>query len=392
MIRGNRSILRTSGAVAVALGLAITFVLAGSPAAAGARSAAARGDDDHDGFRQVNLVSDIPGLAQLTDPAVVNPWGISFGATTPLWVANNGVAPGRSRSLITLYAGATRTVPAVTKLGLAVEADSPTGTVFNGGIGFSVTQNGQSAPSRFLFNENLFDSKGVPTGEISGWHPTTPAPPTTTVVTAHRTGAFYSGLALLDTGKAPRLLAADFAGRIDAFDANFKPIPLPSWAFVDRSVGDLTPYNVAVFDHRVYIAFAAQGKTGAISVFTESGRLLKRLVTVGQRGNHLVGPWGMAVAPKNWGGFGGDLLVGNVEDGRINAYDLRSGHFRGTLRDSRGNPIVNMGLWGIAFGNNVIGTPRTLIFAAGIGDNPHAPNIYEHGLVGLIAPDQRDDD
>jgi uncharacterized protein (TIGR03118 family) len=162
---------------------------------------------------------------------------------------------------------------------------------------------------------------------------------------------------------------------------------------VDKSVKSLTPYNVAVFGDRVYVAYAAMGQpTGAISVFTKQGRLIKSLVKVGQKSNHLDGPWGMAIAPGDWGDFGGDLLVGNVDDGRINAYDPRSGEFEGTLKDEHGNDIVNMGLWGLKFGNGVIGTQRTLVFAAGIGDNPHAPNIYEHGLIGLIVPNHEDDD
>ena len=76
----------------------------------------------------------------------------------------------------------------------------------------------------------------------------------------------------------------------------------------------------------------------------------------------------MAIAPKHWGKFGGRLLVGNVDDGKINAFDRRSGKFKGTLKDASGEPLVNPGLWGIAFGNGVIGTPNSLIFAAGIGD------------------------
>jgi hypothetical protein len=96
----------------------------------------------------------------------------------------------------------------------------------------------------------------------------------------------------------------------------------------------------------------------------------------------------MAIAPAHWGGFGGALLVGNVGDGRINAFSPRTGHLLGTLKNARGHAIVNPGLWGIAFGNGVIGTPRTLLFAAGIGSAPggFGDDVYLHGLVGLIRP------
>lgn len=381
-------------AVAV-VGFAVAMVLVGAPGSVQAKESSGHGSRDDDSrFHQVNLVSDIPHLAQLTDPAVINPWGISFGPKTPLWVANNGVQPGKTKSLITLYSGANAQTAAVTRLGLAVEADSPTGTVFNNTDGFKVSQNGQLAASAFLFNENLFDATGFPTGEISGWHNTTPAPPTTTVVKVKTPGAFYTGLALLETSHEPRLLAADAAGKIDVFDANFQPVTLPAGAFVDKSVKSLTPYNVAVFGDRVYVTYADPAQPiGAISVFTKQGRLIKSLVKVGKRSNHLDGPWGLAVAPERWGDFGGDLLVGNVGDGRINAYDPRSGEFEGTLKDEHGHDIVNVGLWGLEFGNGVIGTPQTLVFAAGIGNNPHdAVNEYAHGLVGLIVPRHQDDD
>jgi uncharacterized protein (TIGR03118 family) len=106
-------------------------------------------------------------------------------------------------------------------------------------------------------------------------------------------------------------------------------------------------------------------------------------------GGVLNDPWGLAIAPEHWGDFVGAPLIGNVDDGRINAFDLCSGGFRGTLSDSKGRPIVNLGLRGIHLGNGVIGTPQTLIFAAGIGDKNNNA-VYEHGLVGLIVANDDD--
>jgi uncharacterized protein (TIGR03118 family) len=135
----------------------------------------------------------------------------------------------------------------------------------------------------------------------------------------------------------------------------------------------------------VYVSYAlppdaenSPGPRGAVDVYSEGGRLLRRLIT----GGVLDGPWGMALAPEHWGRFGGALLVGNEDGGRINAFDPRSGHFRGTLRDAQGNPIGEDGLWGIAFGNGVIGTPNQLVVAIG-------PDEYQHGLIELVTPVRR---
>jgi uncharacterized protein (TIGR03118 family) len=146
---------------------------------------------------------------------------------------------------------------------------------------------------------------------------------------------------------------------------------------VDPNIGHLAPYNVAVFGHLVYVAYADVngGPGGAISTFRFNGRFVKRLTT----SRHLNAPWGMAMAPAHWGRFGHMLLVGNVNDGRISAFNPTTGAFAGQLRTASGKPIVNSGLWGLAFGNGKTGTPRDLLFAAGI-DN------YSHGLFGLIRP------
>src|SRR3954470_7116928 len=42
------------------------------------------------GYMVRNLVSDQPGVADLTDPNLVNAWGISISATSPFWVCDGG--------------------------------------------------------------------------------------------------------------------------------------------------------------------------------------------------------------------------------------------------------------------------------------------------------------
>jgi uncharacterized protein (TIGR03118 family) len=317
------------------------------------------------GFSEVNLVSDKPGLARITDPLVKNPWGIALGPDTPLWVANNGTASA------TIYAGANGRDP-ISKVPLDVALPpAPTGQVFNPTQQFTVRGGGASGPARFMFD--------TLSSHIVGWTPDVP-PLTRARTVATVSNHFYLGLALARTAEGPRLYAADGAGGIDMFDGQFRLLPRPH-AFRDPQLpSGLGPYNVAVLEGLVYVAYApVPGATasvdGVIDVFDHNGRMIRRLVT----GGVLDDPWGMVLAPENWGRFGGMLLVGNEEGGRINAFDPKSGEFRGTIRDASGHAIAHEGLWGLAFGNGVIGTPRTLIFAAGIDD-------YAHGLVGLIRP------
>jgi uncharacterized protein (TIGR03118 family) len=382
--------LRHGARGALVAAAAVSVALVGATGPASAHDSASDGQPNNNGFTQVNLVSDIPGLAQLTDPLVKNPWGIDFGPQTPLWVSN------QFSNSSTLYRGATPANPTVTKVPLEVSADSPTGIVFNPTKKFVVTQGGKTAPANFLFTENLFTETSA-TGEITGWsNASAPPPPTTTVVKATKPDSFYGGLALVPAThkRGPRLLAANgVSNRIDVYDGKFRPRSQSARSFVDPKAAaqKLSPYNVAYLNGRVYVAYspAAEGGGNAVSVFKTDGRFIKRLVTNGP----LQGPWGMAIAPKHWGDFGGALLVGNVDDGKINAFGRRSGRFLGTIENAKGEPLVNLGLWGIKFGNGVIGTPNDLIFAAGIGDevdNPFA-EIYEHGLVGIITPVATDD-
>jgi uncharacterized protein (TIGR03118 family) len=180
------------------------------------------------------------------------------------------------------------------------------------------------------------------------------------------------------------LYAANFhAGTIDVFNDSFAPVTVPG-GFVDPNLpAGFAPFNVQEIAGRLVVAYAQQDADaedevagpglGYVDVFDANGHLLRRLISQGQ----LNAPWGLAIAPKHFGPFSGDLLVGNFGDGAINAYDPRTGGFRGTLRNKDGNPIKVNGLWALRFGNGVIGTPQTLLFTAGIADE-------DHGLFGEI--------
>ena len=387
------------GAIVTCLGSAVLAPPLGASASASERQ---------DGFRQVNLVSDLPGVATLLDPAVRNPWGIAMGPTSPLWVDNNFNpafdmnAPKAAdlHTKITLYRGANGIDP-ISKVGLEVTASAPTGIVFNPTSQFVINQGGTRTPARFLFNETFVNPAGTgPQGTVTGWSNVPPPPPTTTTPTAATSDpGFHTGLALVpgDEERRPRLVVADNAsGAVLVFDSTFNKVTTPG-LFVDptAAANGLSPYNVTALKDRVYVSYASateqQRGGGAVSVFSSGGTFKKRLVT----GGPLNDPWGMAIAPEEWGEFGGALLVGNVDDGMINAFNRRNGHFLGTVKDATGTPLINPGLWGLAFGNGTIGTPNTLLFAAGIGSavGGLGPDVYAHGLVGLIEPTggERDD-
>jgi uncharacterized protein (TIGR03118 family) len=363
-IRGGRWRARCL-AVAGALATAATLAFAGATAAS-----------THQGtgpFTQRNLISDIPGVARITDPNLVNPWGLSAGPTTPLWVADNGT------DVSTVYSGAVRgSIPVIAPLVVSIPGGEPIGTVYNPTDGFVVSNGSASAPARFLFDSEA--------GLITGWSPQ--VPPLTQARTAVTTpDAAYFGLALAVGRKHALLYAADFHGaKIDVFDEHFDRVDLQPGAFTDPALpAGFAPFNVQELGGKIYVAYAKQDEEaedevpgpglGYVDVYDKAGRLLKRLVSQGA----LNAPWGLAIAPSGFGGLDGALLVGNFGDGMINAYDARTGAPRGALKNEDGNPIAIQGLWALRFGNGVFGTPRTLIFTAGIADE-------EHGLLGTIVP------
>jgi uncharacterized protein (TIGR03118 family) len=331
------------------------------------------------GFVQHNLVSDIPGLADQTDPNLVNPWGMASSATSPVWISNNHTGN------TTVYDGSGQPFPVANPLQVQIPATSsanptsaPTGQVFNATTGF-VLSGGQ--PALFLFASE--------DGTISGWN--SPAGPNATIVVDNSSsGAVYKGIALGKNNLGPVLYAANFnAGTIDVFDGNFSQITLQG-QFNDPDLPQgFAPFNIQNAGGRLYVTYARQDDAkrddisgpgnGFVDVFDFDGNLVQRLVSNG----NLNSPWGIALAPAQFGDFSNALLVGNFGDGTINAYDAGSGAYLGTLQDSTGTAIVIPGLWGLLFGNGGNGGDvNTLYFTAGI---PGADTIESHGLFGSIA-------
>uniref|UniRef100_Q020P2 Ice-binding protein C-terminal domain-containing protein n=1 Tax=Solibacter usitatus (strain Ellin6076) TaxID=234267 RepID=Q020P2_SOLUE len=315
------------------------------------------------GYNQQNLVSDLPGVALHTDPNLLNPWGLTFSAASPIWVSDNG------SGLSTLYTGAgIAQALVVTIPGTGGEPGAPTGVVFNGGADFK--------GDRFIF--------ATEGGTIAGWQSGT-----TAAIEATTVDGVYKGLALGTVGGALELFAANFAaGTVDVFNNAYAPLTV-SGGFLDPNLpAGYAPFNIVNFGNLLYVTYAQQdaGKHddvagaghGFVDVYTTGGALVGRLISRGA----LDSPWGMALAPANFGPLGGDLLIGNFGDGTINAFNPTSGAFLGTLSDTNGNPIVNQGLWGLAFGNGSQGTSTgTLYFTAGI---PGPDDIEDHGLFGSL--------
>jgi uncharacterized protein (TIGR03118 family) len=350
------------------------YVIGALTVAVAAGALAAPAGAKNNKFTQTNLVSDIPGMALVTDSNLVNAWGLSAGPTTPIWVSDNG------SDLSTLYAGGTGGVTIV-PLVVSIPDGAPTGTVFNPGGGFVVSDDaGDSGTARFLFDSEA--------GDIIGWSPAVPppAPSMQAQRKMHVPGAEFKGMTLASNDSGTFLYAADFVGKkIDVWDSNWTQINDPG-AFQDPEIpASWGPFNVQELNGNIYVAYAKVGPTGdevqgsgkgAVDVYDLSGNLLQRLIP---RNGRLNAPWGLAIAPSDWPAFPGALLVGNFGGGLINAYDATSGAFLGSLRDADHNLIKIDGLWGLRFGNGTFGTPESLIFSAG-------PNDENDGLLGVIEP------
>jgi uncharacterized protein (TIGR03118 family) len=322
-------------------------------------------------YQQTNLVSDIPGLAPVTDPNLVNPWGLTSSATSPWWVADNGTG------VSTLYNGAGQKLSLVVTVPPpvgGVPPSSPTGIVFNGSSDFGA--------ARFIFVTE--------DGTISGWSGGTVA----VLKFTSPVKAVYKGATIGRSNGANFLYVANFFnGSVDVFDKDYVPVTLPSGAFKDSQIpSGFAPFNVQNIGGKIFVAYAKQDEDkvdevagpglGFVDVYNPNGTLVLHL----KSGRWLNAPWGLALAPGGFGKDSGRLLVGQFGSGEIATYDLDHGNFHGLLRGIHGQPISIEGLWALAFGNNAgAGPATTLYFTAGIDDE-------EHGLFGTITPIPNDDD
>jgi uncharacterized protein (TIGR03118 family) len=317
-----------------------------------------------------NLVADQPGIADHTDPNLVNPWGNGFSAGSPFWIGDNGTG------LSTLYDGTG--TPSSTVVEIPAAGGGTNGPV-SGVIVNSVTTAfllAAGKQSQFMFCSE--------DGVISGWNSSVDATHAKVLLDNSKNNAVYKGLAMGSTTAGPVLFVANFnSGKVEVYDANMNPI-VNAGAFTNPAVpAAFAPFNIQVMNGKVFVVYAmpdaekhddvAGPGNGYVSVYDMSGNLLQSLIAAG----NLNSPWGLAIAPATFGDFGGALLVGNFGDGKINAYNLTTGALMGTMNDREGNPIIIPGLWSINFGNGSRSDAATLYFTAG-------PNDESDGLLGSV--------
>jgi len=307
-------------------------------------------------YSRTYLVSNLSGKTPHFDALLQNAWGLAYAPGGAFWVSD--AASGYS----TLYDGSGNpqalkvVVPPTSGTGLG----SPTGIVYNGSTEFKIS----TWTSVFLF--------ATLDGTISGWSAFVP---NAALIGARQAGAAYTGLAITSHPSGNFLYAADSANnRVDMYDANFNLVK----SFTDPN----TPAGFSVFGvqdiaGQIYVTFASTtgAAGGAVDVFAEDGTFVKRLVV----SKILNQPWGLAMAPANWGPLSGTLLVSNnTASGTINGFNLSTGKFVGTLKNSAGTPIAINGLWGIEFGGGsaLNGKTNQLFFTAGPLDT--------YGVFGVI--------
>jgi uncharacterized protein (TIGR03118 family) len=336
---------------------------------------AAQASSNNVGYARSDLVSDLTNIAIHVDSRLVNPWGIVAGSDS-VWVNDNGMG------LITAYG------PFGSPFRQAIHvpapgggAGAPSGLVLNDSHEFRLTNGMFSAASSFLISTE--------DGTVAAWNRLITGSNAVIAVDNSASGAVYKGLAIVrDTNNAPNIYAADFHNnKVDMFDGQFQFVR----SFTDPDLPDLfAPFNVRNLRGRVLVSFAMQKLpdkhddqagpgNGLIDIFDTDGTLLRRFVSTGA----LNSPWGMAIAPVNFGRFSRALLVGNFGDGRINAFDLLTGKPLGFLTDGSGNPVAIEGLWGLTFERDEIFDHEDsffatrLYFTAGISDEAH-------GLMGHL--------
>jgi uncharacterized protein (TIGR03118 family) len=318
-----------------------------------------------DTYSWTNFQSDIAGVAQHTDPNLVNPWGMAVSTGGTIWVSDNGTG------VSTLYNQQGIAQPLIVTIPTAVRnrgTGNPTGVVFNSTTFFRVTKNGVSGPARFIFVSE--------DGLISGWNPT--VDPTNAVVAVDNgtnrgvNSAVYKGATLGVASSHNFLYVADFhTGKVETYDENFHQVT-PN-GFVDPNLpAGYAPFGIRNFNGEIFVTYAKQDHKkhddvacpgcGFINVFDTSGTFLRHLVANG----NLNAPWGLTEVE-------GNLWVGNFGDGLINVYNPMSGAFIEQLMRADGTPLQFDGLWDMLpaqVGGGVF-------FTAGIADE-------EHGLFGII--------
>jgi len=348
-------------------------------------------------YTRTDLVTNSGAGGTVQDSHLINGWGLVSTSTSPFWVSDNGTG------LSTLYSISNTNGVTATRLGLVVSVPSisggpgtPTGIVATntppGNTAFTITGinpiTGKQVSAAAIFIFSTLD------GTISGWNPAVGGVTATGAsianIAADRStaGATYTGLAIATNNGQKFLYAADDGQnrRVDVFDSTFQPVELSADAFVDAKIPKkFAPYGIqTVTDaggtETIWVTYTALDKSqgGFVDSFTTAGVLKTHFAVSGP----LHSPWGIALAPADFGPMSNALLItNNNQQGRINAFDPKSGAFLGPLRDANGKPIEIDDIWAIQFGQGGLaganGNPNQLFFTAGNND-------YGDGTFGVI--------
>ncbi len=320
---------------------------------------------------QTNLIADVSG-APVIDPSLVNPWGLAFGPTGILWVANNGTGTSTTYDAAGNKQSLTVNIPmaglAVNPLTGVMGGGTPTGTVFNSSNTFDI---GTTGPALFLFASE--------DGLITGWNAAS-GTQASVLIDRSANGAVYKGITIALNAGANFIYAADFKNNaVEVFNGLFQMVN----TFTDPSLpAGYAPFGIQNLNGRLFVSYAKQlgpdnhddspgVGNGFVVVFNLDGTIAQHFAANGS----LNSPWGMAIAPAGFGTLSGDILVGNFGDGHVGVYDP-SGVFVTMLKDASGNLITIDGLWSLTAGPS--SAASSIYFSAG-------PNAEAHGLVGTLS-------
>lgn len=326
-------------------------------------------------YNQINLVSNGFPSAQYVDQSLLNSWGLAAGLSTAIWVANVGTGQA------TIYNGEGTKIPLNVTIptveGLA--HSEPTACIADDSGEFMLFNKNKYSPAKFIF--------ATQNGTIAAWSISTNFIDAITVVDRHQKGAVYTGLASAYTGDKIYLYATNFfSGKVEVFDRYFNDASIRG-DFKDPMLPPgYAPYGIHNIHGDLYVTFAKQDETkqrplkgvglGIVDVFSNEGFFIRRVASL----STLNAPWGIALAPANFGKFSNALLIANSGDGRIYAYDYTSNLQLGRLRDDHDEPITIDGLKSIKFGNGFNQQLTNALFFTA------APLEGKSGLFGKILP------
>jgi uncharacterized protein (TIGR03118 family) len=329
------------------------------------------------GYRQTNLASNLPSVADNITPGLVNPWGIAFLSDQPFFIADN--KSGR----VTAHNG--------TGLGVVPGSfivPNAAGTGFDTPTGIVADQNSFFGSPSLIKPFILVTEEGT----IFTWGPDAQGDiPQAATLVRSRSAAVYKGVVILDSLlTAPALAVTDFhGGFIEDFLPGFASVALPG-SFTDPNLpAGYAPFGIQVIGRQVFVSFAVQDAAqhdpvvgagnGIVSIFDMDGNFVRRFAT----GGTLNAPWGITQASANFGPFSNDILIGNTGDGTISAFDPTSGQFVGQLLDGNGFALAEVGLHGLVFRADGFGDQNKLYFTSQF--NNESDGLFGAITTGLVS-------